>query len=401
MPEGQEKNKISFDCVMACIYFVCLPLTVITTAYGSVLRLVTLPTVAILSVRLLLGKSRLVFNYVHMIYAVYVLYSVFQLSYFRTEISTIVTRDMFTGLLTLILISVRVYNPKEKEFIDNTWVVVGVICLVAAFTSSEVVSESEGRAVIKIFGSEEDQNQFCSYFIMPMIICIDRIIKKRKFKTFYMIMLLLIFYSVLKTGSRGGLVGLIFGALAFVVIGVKSVKGKIAVCLISVFVFFFAVKVVFPLLPESVTERFSVAAVVEDKASGRFEIWKYLINYTMEKPSRIIFGSGIMSTYPILFDAPDKTFRNGVAHNTPIQVFSDQGIIGLMLFLALAIACLARAARVDKIYACAFFSMLAFSMSLTFYVFKPCLNLMIMSALSFKGSLPEDILNKKERTDLI
>ena len=395
MTKAKNKDKISLDCIMACLYFVCLPLTVITTPLGSMLKVVTMPTVAVLSVRLLMGKSRLSFNYIHVGYTLYVLYAVVQMLYYQSEHSITTTRDMVLGLFTFLLISMRVYNNREKEFIENVWVIVGIICIVAAFTSTEVVSEVEERAVIKIFGYEEDQNQFCSYFIMPVLVCVKRIVEKRKLTPVYIGMILLIFYSILKTGSRGGLIGIVLGIFAYIIIGIKSVKTRVLICVATVLIGAIVMFVIFPLLPSTVTERYSVEQVAEDKGSGRFDIWEYLLTYTLKKPERIIRGSGVLSSYTILYDAPDKTFRNGVAHNTFVQVFSDQGLIGLLMFFAVMLSCLLRPFNTDKIYSCAFFALMAFSMSLTFYVFKPYLNIMMMCAMSFEGKLPEDILKER------
>ena len=113
----ETKNKLSVDCVMASLYFLCLPLTVITTPYGSLLKLVTIPTVAILLIRLLMGKNDISFNYLHAAYTVYVLYSVAQLIYFRSERAIATTQDMVLGFFTFLLITARVYNKREKELI--------------------------------------------------------------------------------------------------------------------------------------------------------------------------------------------------------------------------------------------------------------------------------------------
>lgn len=377
------------------MYFVCLPLTVVTTPFGSMLKLVTMPVAAVLSVRMLMGKSRLSLNYVHFTYFIYVLYTVLQLSMYREEITVTVTQDMTLGFLTFILITLRIYNDREKEMIENIWVLVGVICIVAAFTSTEVLSDAEERAVIKIFGFEEDQNQFCAYFIMPVILCIKRISEKRKLTPVYFVMILLMFYSVLKTGSRGGLIGILLGVFAYIAVGIKNKKTKIAIYVSAIVAALIVIFVIFPLLPETVTERYSVERVAEDKATGRFEIWEYLVNYTLKRPERVIRGSGVLSSFDILLKAPDKYFFNTVAHNTFVQVFSDQGIIGIILFLTVVVSCLLRPFSTDKAYSCAFVALMAFSMSLTFYVFKPYLNIMMMCAMSFEGCLPEDILKKQ------
>ena len=63
-------------------------------------------------------------------------------------------------------------------------------------------------------------------------------------------------------------------------LGIKSIKGKIAFISVGLICTVFILTVVFPLLPEDVRERYSIETVAEDKGSGRFEIWKYLIEYT-------------------------------------------------------------------------------------------------------------------------
>ena len=310
--EQQKENKISFDCLMACAYFVCLPLTVITTPFGSMLKVVTMPLVALLTVRLLMGKSRITFNYVHLTYIIYVLYGVVQLSYYSSDRAVTTTRDMALGLLVFLLISIRIYNEREKELIDNIWIVVGIICIVAAVTSKEVVSEIEERAVIRIFGFEEDQNQFCSYFIMPCIISVKRIVEKRKLTPMYLILIMLMMYSILKTGSRGGMIGVVFGIFAYIMIGIKSIRARIAICISAAIVAGIVAFVIFPLLPESVTERYSVEKVVEDKGSGRFDIWEYLVTFTLKKPERIIFGRGSFHHTPFCSMLPIKLLKTAL-----------------------------------------------------------------------------------------
>lgn len=386
-----EKEKISIDCLMACLYFVCLPFTVVTTPVGSLLKVVTFPVVLILSLRILMGKSDLTFNYIHFFYGIYIIYTVGLLVVYSEKITVTTTKDMILGALMLLLITIRVYNNREKELMETAWIVVGVICVFACLTSSEVVSESESRAVIRIFGYEEDQNQFCAYLIMPTLISIKRIIKKDKLFPAYIIFVGLSFYAILKTGSRGGLIGVMAGLAVYIMIGIRSLKirlGVIAAALLSVFIFYTAVM---PMLPDDVRERYSVSAVKEDRGSGRFEIWSFLVDYTMQRPERMIRGSGVFSTYSIMYSAG---FKNGVAHNAYIQILNDEGLIGLLLFMTVIILCIIRNIKKEPVYMAGTIALLAFSMSLTFYVFKPYLNIVMMCAMSFEGTLPEDRLGK-------
>ena len=178
---AKKKEKISADCLLACLYLVCLPFTVVTTPIGSLLKVMTYPIVILLAVRYLMGKNELVFNYIHLFYTLYILYSVGMLLVYNDTMAMTTTKDMILGLLMLLLITLRVYNAREKEWLETAWILVGIVCIFAAIISTEVVSESENRTVVRILGFEEDQNQFCAYLIMPVLISLKRIFEKDAF----------------------------------------------------------------------------------------------------------------------------------------------------------------------------------------------------------------------------
>ena len=187
-----------------------------------------------------------------------------------------------------------------------------------------------------------------------------------------------------------------FGVAVYVLIGIKDVKVRIGVAIAAVLAVFLFYTAVMPLLPDDVRARYSVEAVKDDGGSGRFEIWSFLADYTFQRPERLIRGSGIFSTYSVMYSAG---FQNGVAHNAYIQILNDEGIIGLLLFLAVIFLCIARNYNKDPVYMAGMTALLAFSMSLTFYVFKPYLNIMMMCALSFYGTLPQDRFLAKRKPE--
>lgn len=375
------KEKISIECILACIYFACLPFTVVTTSAGSLLKVVTIPIAAILMIRLFMGKSELTLNYIHFFYGLYMIYTVGMLVVYSEDISVVTTKDMILGYLMLMLITMRIYNSREKELIETAWIAVGLVCIYVCVTSTEVVSEVENRAVVRVFGFEEDQNQFCAYLIMPVLISIKRIFERRKFYPVYIMILLLSFYAVLKTGSRGGLIGVFAGAAIYISIGMKSMRARLGVILAAIAVGLIFVSVVMPMLPEDVRARYTIEAVQNDGGSGRFEIWQFLLNYTVQRPERLIRGSGVFSTYSIMRSGG---LKNGVAHNAYIQILNDEGMIGLVLFVTVIALCIFRTIKREPHYAAGMVSLLAFSMSLTFYVFKPYLNIMMLCAMSFE-----------------
>ena len=385
------KEKISIDCFLAGIYFICLPFTVVTTPFGSLLKLVTMPLVLALIIRLFMGKSDITFNYIHFFYGIYIVYTAALLIVDNDSIAFTTTKDMALGALMLVLVTVRIYNAREKEFLENVWLAVGVICVLACLTSKEVMNEYESRTVIRILGFEEDQNQFCAYLVMPTLVCVKRIARKDKLFYAYILLLGLSFYAILKTGSRGGLIGVFVGIAFYIMIGIKNIKIKIGIVFAAIFAVALFYIAVMPLLPEDVRARYSVEAVRDDGGSGRFEIWSFLVDYTLQRPERLIRGSGIFSTYSVMYSAG---FQNGVAHNAYIQILHDQGLLGLLLFMTVIILCITRNIKKEPAYSSAILALLAFSMSLSFYVFKPYLNVMMMCAMSFEGTIPEQILIK-------
>ena len=378
---------ISLDCYAVCLYFLSLPFTVVTTPFGSLLKLITFPVVGVLLCKLFIGKKmELRFNAVHLMYSLYMAYTLVGLFLLRQDITIVMTKDMMLAYFVMMLISIRVYNEKERNIMESSWIVVGVVCTVLCLTSQEVANEFENRTIVYVLGFPEDPNQFCAYFIMPVMVCMKRIVEKRKTLPFYVILLVLIMYAVLRTGSRGGFVGIILGIFICILLAVKSAKGKIAITSIALIGAIFVVTVIFPLLPEDVQMRYNVQSVVEDSGAGRFDVWQYLFNYTTENPTRIIRGSGLLSTYPIL-ESANVVDHVGAAHNQFVQVFCDQGILGIFIYLAFVAVCFLRNWRKEPYYACAFVAVMAFSMSLTLYVFKPYMNIIIMCAMSFTSKL--------------
>ncbi len=375
---------VSIDCIMTCLYFACLPFTVVTTPMGmSVLKLITYPVVAVLGLRLFIGNTKPIrLNIVHAMYTVYVIYTFSQLFYYRAEISVTNTKDMLLILVAMLLITMRVYNDNEKRLIESTWVLVGLICIYLIVFQSMSLNQYESRKIIKIFGFEEDPNYFCMYFVMPILICIKRIISKSKLLLFYLAEALLILYSVFQTGSRGGLIGVLVGVFFAVILAIRGAKAKVAFIVTGILAAVIVTTVIFPMLPEDIQERYTIEDVVESRGTGRFDTWEYAIEYTSENPIRLLKGSGLMSTYEI-FSYTDRT-DSGFAHNQLIQVLFDQGLIGLIIYLILIAACILRNIKNEPYTACAFISAMAFSMSLTIYVLKPYINILMMCAMNYE-----------------
>lgn len=386
-------SKISIDCWAVCLYFLCMPFTVVQTPVGSLLKAITMPVVAVLGVKIFIGKTKMFqANSVHFVYGAYVIFCFAQLLFYRESVARVATSDMVQAFFVLLLISMRVYNEEEQKMIENIWIIVGIICAVICLTSTTTLNEYENRTQIYILGYEEDANHYSMYFTMPLVVAIKRIIEKSKLLPLYAGLIVAILYSVLKLGSRGGLIGIVGGIFACILFGAKSMKSKIGTMAAVVVVAVVVVLVFFPLLPEDVQQRFTVENVVESRGTGRVDIWKFALSYTFEKPERIMFGSGLFSTYSI-FPSTSQV-SNVVCHNQFVQTFFDQGIFGLAFYLATYAVCIGRNIKKNPFCAAAIVAMFGFSMSLTMYTLKPYINILMMCAMCFENDNNVNVLRK-------
>ncbi len=378
-------SDISIDCVMVCIYLVCLPFTIVLTPFGSVLKVITMPLIAVLMYKLLFGEcKKLQLNSVHLSYTLYMLCCVWSLLYRNTPKVMVLTKDMFLAYATVMMMTIRVYNEKEKNMIEAAWLVLDVFCIYLGIFSTEQRVAGLSREFVVIGGYYEDVNQFCTYFLMPLIICLKRIASKSPLTPFYAGLVILSLYAIMRGGSRGGMIAIVIEIVIYIFIGIKDIHKKIVVLIAGVLCAVVVMTVVFPNLPEDVRARYSIESVAADGASGRFDIWAGLIKYTCEKPERIIHGDGVMSTEETIKLTHSHDLAKG-AHNQFIQVFADQGIIGLIFYLFWMATCFFRNVKKRPEYACAFTGLMGLAFSLSFYSFKPLTNIVIMCALTFEN----------------
>ena len=391
------RKNISIECFVTCIYFLCMPFTIVTTPAGSLLKVITYPVTGMLLFKLFVGKKKpLRFNSVHFIYTVYIIITFMDLLMLRFDQAVIVTTDMMLSYFVATLISIRVYNKYEKELIEHCWIAVGIICIWLCMTSTQVLNQYENRTVVYIFGYKEDPNQFCAYFVMAVMVGLKRITQKRKGWFLYIAMIVLIFYCVFRTGSRGGLLGIVVGIAFYIWFGTKKLHLKLMYVGIGAVMAVLIVTVLLPLLPEDVQQRYTVENVESNGGSGRTEVWEYLIEYTAEEPGRIIHGSGVMSTY-ITLEAQKwrPTFKHvRGAHNQFVQVFADQGVIGLLAYTLIMVICILRNLKKRPEYAGGIVAVMTFALSLTLYVFKPYINMLIMCGMNFEEDTEDEKTEK-------
>lgn len=358
--QENENNKIRIHCIMACIYFLLLPTTIVVNSFGnSLLKLATIPIAISLVVTIISTKSLLKFNYVHLFLLVYTFSTAITLFVSSSNVELDYVFGYFLNAGLFVCLSLLEYNDRELKLLENVQVLLLAIIVMLTLLSNGTWS---GRTTLMIFGQTTDPNYFVGFFIFPLVITMKKIIHS-KYRLLYILLAALSIYCVFLSGSRGGLLAVVVTIVAFALMYPAKIKSKLLVAAAGLVFVVSAWIVLRPFLPENIIERMSLQSVLETGGTYRLDIWGSMIKEIISSPNELIFGRGIVAMH--------NAFINGSwaevgAHNQIIQVLYNQGIFGLVSFLLLTIVAFMRCSGKRKTVAIAIIGMMALSMSLSF-----------------------------------
>ncbi len=381
---GFREHKLSPGALLATLYFICMPLSIVPLPGGSsLLKYISILVGGLLILNLFMGKTMLKFNSIHFLLGVYLLYSIGSLFVSKSEGAIVILRGTLETSAIFFLITLKVYNKAESDLLIFSWVIVGLMTTAIMLMGSVSLEEGSGRVTMGFGGGSEDPNQLCGYFILPVLFCIEKIILKNKFKVFYILLLVAMVFVVFRTGSRGGLIAILAAVLVYAFLALKTSamnKLKILLGLIIlslVFICFFV-----PRLPVDVKERLSISSLEEDKGSGRLQLWAITIDAIKQSEKGMIFGYGLGSTAVFFANAFNG---HGVAHNHWLQLWCDQGFIGMMLFFSMFALGIKDKFNKSPVISVSLFGMLVLSMTLTMYAYyKPFWNTLMMAGMNLQ-----------------
>ena len=355
-----ENQKIGAHCILSCLYFVLLPTTIaLNSAGNSILKLATIPIGGYFLITIILSKRKLQINGVHLALLIYTLSAI---STLFLDPSTLAIENVFGYVLNAainICLSVIPYNKSELELMGKVQIMLLIILNALTLISGET---EDDRTTLMILGQTSDPNYFVGFFAFPLAVALSKLVSG-KHSFWYLILIAVSFYSIFLSGSRGG-----FLAIAVTVVGFAFIYpsglGKRMVFLVGGLVLLCVFWLVFkPILPEKIVERMSIESVVETGGTGRWEIWKNMVGAIVNQPDKLLFGRGILHNQRIL---TETGWAKTAAHNQVIQITYNQGLIGLLSFLALVGICFFRCVKQRKTVAIAIVGMMALSVSLSF-----------------------------------
>ena len=228
------------------------------------------------------------------------------------------------------------FTRKQSDMVLNFYVFGAALLLIYLVTSSNTtVDPYSGRSVIMVNDGYFDPNYMAADIIVPMAymydMFYDNIIQKNLLKAMFVIVVLLaLFYIVILSGSRGGVLsiaGMIF-TMTMLKMKDKAIRRKM---LLIVMIGIVVLMVVVKMIPEQILKRFSLASLsgMTDGGSGRLELWDAAWRGIKDN---FIFGYGGGCAVPAVGKYHGV---NRAAHSLFLSSHLEFGIISVLLYISI------------------------------------------------------------------
>ena len=271
------------------------------------------------------------------------------------------------------------YSSGDYRMCLSSLVVGGLIMVAMMFISpgavgTEWVSE---RAVVNIGGSQQDPNEFCGYLILALTFFVVSAFLSSHF--ILIVPACIILYAALLTGSRGGLISLVGGAICALVFGLSKSKHRLTALIAGAFVLVVLIMnfdAIMKALPQSVSQRFYTASFSSGTASFRINAWIDVLQAFLQSSIlQQIIGHGFGMTMLV-------TFNGLVAHNAFVEMIYACGILGLCCYVGIWItsimSCVKSSGYVELASLVAFAALLC---TLSDFSMKVCWGLFLLTSI--------------------
>ncbi|MEW6995818.1 O-antigen ligase family protein [Colwelliaceae bacterium MEBiC 14330] len=243
--------------------------------------------------------------------------------------------DVFSKIILMTFVFAWMMR-KENHFITAyrlyifSGAVLGIIAIYNKINGIGLVEGTRvtiGRDIGSIIG---DPNDLALVLLYPMAFAIAAFLEKslpKLERIFSFTTFCILFYAILATQSRGGLLGLlaVIGIFAY-----NRFRSKLLLLCGS------TVALALLFLAAGISDRSSGGAAelgIDESAMGRLYAWQAAWNMALDNP---FLGIGIKNFYyNYFFYSTHWDGRNHAVHSTWLGVLAETGFIGLMLFIAL------------------------------------------------------------------
>lgn len=374
-----RKADIGIACILACAYFLALPLTITLNASGSsFLKVITLPIAGYFAVSTFFYRKELELNIMHLSSFLYLITVVMTLFADNSTLAVQYVRGYIETLGLMFLITIRKYTAKEIEAFEISQLLLLGIMISLGLVGADWYGD---RNTMTIFGATCDPNYFVGFFLLPIAVALKKMKEHILYTIICPILILLGSYVVLSSGSRGGLIALIVVILSFVFLNAKGTKQRLIGITAAGIAAIIMWTVVLPMLPEDVSSRFSIEKLIESGGTGRASIWASMLSEIKQSTWELFCGRGIFVYHEMMMEGK---LSHVVAHNQFIQSLYNQGLPGFTAFVFMTFAAVFRNLKKRVYISAAMLGMMTLIMTLTINPsIKSFWNLLIFATFSF------------------
>lgn len=359
---------ISLDTILLGLYFLVLPFDFIGSDFGSITKLMALLPVGFTLLCNVIRNMK-INMYLLIIFVLY--YVMNYVSVLWAPIPIWAEQRAETLILNYLMIIICTSVPKtSKEILFLEKSIVASIVWILLFVGFNSTSSINGRLFLDTGNYHQDPNYLCGFLIFPILYLVKKLIAKKN-KFFSVLMIMLMLYIIFLTGSRGGLLALIFALFAYFICQEgKNMSTKIIALTIVSFLILVAIML---FVPDEIMQRYNLSYTLNDGAAGRFDIWKELWkkhqNFDIWQKW---FGVGANNVRYF-------SFNHKVAHNLWIETLIELGIFGLVgLILIHSYFIMKSWKSKDKLYFATLIGYEVMTMSMSLYTYKPLFAIFLM-----------------------
>ncbi len=244
-------------------------------------------------------------------------------------------------LLCIVLLAMYSLEKPEENFLRFVFTVSTVIyALLTIWSCYQLGTTRYYHDSIVLFNTKLDPNFIGIPFVSASVLILDNILEGKK-RLINLVCYVILTIAIVYTASRGNMLSLLISNI--LVLSVYLQKNKVSIVTKIIWVMLIVVAVVYlsKYLASNYTlqwERMTVFG--EENDNGRIELWNRAFNAWRQSP---VLGKGLGAMTRIYGKA---------SHNTYIQLLSETGVIGFMLFSMFSMRLLAKTFRVNKTYFC-------------------------------------------------
>jgi O-antigen ligase len=230
-------------------------------------------------------------------------------------------------LFFLLIISSYPFNYTEKRVIRHAVIFSGLLLAGTVFFSTFQIGGASAfvRATIAKGYYRADPNQIASTLLLPICFLVVDFVDKRKFSIIDLLAAIILFATLVYTGSRGAFVAFCVATI-YLIFAYYRHKKRRKIILSLVFALA-GISLAISLISPQILARFADISNLDRFSSKRTIVWRESLNLV---PTRPLAGYGF-GTAKILTKYMSQNFKS--THNILIQSMLEEGIIGSLLML--------------------------------------------------------------------